>query len=75
MKRITCCLLTTLLCVCALNADACTSFAVYHPAPLFGLNWDYQDTAAYLRLNEVEEYHKVFSFGFETEYGMATTAL
>lgn len=72
MKRITCILLAVLLCVCVLNASACTSFAVYSPSPLFGMNWDYPDTAAYLRLNQPEDYHKVFSFGFETEYGMAT---
>ncbi len=72
MKRITCFLLSTLLCVCAPNASACTSFAVYSPAPLYGMNWDYPETAAYLRLNQPEDYHKVFSFGFETEYGMAT---
>ncbi len=72
MKRITCFLLTALLCICVLNASACTSFAVYSPAPIYGMNWDYPDAAAYLRLNQPEEYHKVFSFGFETEYGMAT---
>ena len=72
MKRITCFLLAALLCACALNAGACTSFAVYSPAPVYGLNWDYPDAAAYLRLNQVEDYYKVFSIGFETEYGMAT---
>ena len=72
MKRTTCCLLSILLCLCALNAQACTSFAVYSSAPIYGMNWDYPDTAAYLRLGQVEDYHKVFSFGFETEYGMAT---
>jgi len=72
MKRITCFLLAAWLCVCVLNASACTSFAVYSPAPVYGMNWDYPDTAAYLRLNQPEEYHTVFSFGFETEYGMAT---
>lgn len=72
MKRITCFLLAALLCVCVLNASACTSFAVYSPAPIYGMNWDYPETAAYLRLNQPENYHKVFSFGFETEYGMAT---
>ena len=72
MKRTACILLTALLCLCTLQAGACTSFAVYSPQPLYGMNWDYPDAAAYLRLNQPQEYHKVFSFGFETEYGMAT---
>ena len=72
MKRITCFLPAALLLLCALNASACTCFAVYSPAPLYGMNWDYPDAEAYLRLNHPEGYYKVFSFGFETEYGMAT---
>lgn len=72
MKRLAALLVTLLLCLSAIDAFACTSFAVYNANPLYGMNWDYPDTDAYLRLYKPEEYHKVFSFAFETEYGMAT---
>ncbi len=72
MKRIASILLAAFFCLGVPKAVACTSFAVYSPKPLFGMNWDYPDTGAYLRLYQPDEYHQVFSFAFETEYGMGT---